>query len=236
MKSIRMLKWNLRNSVTSLLVFYGVLLAVYILSTVTLSAGGSQVNVNGFDFATLVMLLTMGIVLFGASLRFGLAAGVSRRSVFAGFLLYTLAASLITLAGNLLLTLGFQVGVPRSANILLTLYGQGPYWSVAVSTLCLNLMACLLGYCIGGAYYRMGKTLRIVVSISVPALLVFGLPLGLMNLPEAAQQAVFSAFEGLFAFLGASPLNLAACSLILAAALALTGYLFIRRAPVKAAF
>ncbi|MGI6201557.1 MAG: hypothetical protein ACOYJA_12385 [Christensenellales bacterium] len=232
MKSVRMLKWNLRNSVTSLVVFYGVLLAIYTLSSVILSVGGNQVHVNGFDFATLVMLLTLGIVLFGQSLRFGLAAGVSRRSVYVGFLFFDLAVSLITMGGNLLLNLG----VPPFSNVLMTLYGSGAYWSVAASNLCLNLMACLVGYCIGGAYYRMGKVLRIGVSISVPAVLVFILPIGLMSAPEAVQQAVFSVFERLFAFLGASPLNLAVCSLAVAALLALASYLFIRRAPVKAAF
>ena len=94
----------------------------------------------------------------------------------------------------------------------------------------------MIGYFIGGAYYRMGKYLRLGVSIGVPAFLFVVLPILVMLLPAAAQKGIFGAITAAADFLLLSPLHLGAGLLTVAAAFGVFAWLFIRRAPIKAAF
>lgn len=64
-----------------------------------------------------------------------------------------------------------------------SLTGLGGHFGVIVSQIAGGWALGMLGYFIGGAYYRMNKIWKIVVSITVPALLVFGLPLLLVAAP-----------------------------------------------------
>ena len=82
----------------------------------------------------------------------------------------------------------------------------------------------------------MGKYLRLGVSIGVPAFLFVVLPILVMLLPAAAQKGIFGAITAVADFLLLSPLHLGAGLLTVAAAFGVFAWLFIRRAPIKAAF
>ena len=84
--------------------------------------------------------------------------------------------------GGLSARVVWQLRLPR------TLMGLAGGWALG-----------MLGYFIGGAYYRMNKICKIVVSITVPALLFFGLPFfkenAILNLHF---KKLFPAFQPLF--------------------------------------
>lgn len=114
---------------------------------------------------SVVMMLVYGIVLFSQSLRFGLGNGVSRRTVFLSFLAFFGIFSVCMTVGDVLLQLLVSLFTDNSTDVLLLLFGHEH--SLQLTTR-LSLMGCLLaahlafgmiGYFIGGAYYRMGKYL-----------------------------------------------------------------------------
>ena len=243
MKIKQMIKWNWQNSYMGLIVLYGVFILLYLFAfAVNVSAGGETVNVNGMSTGSVVMMLVYGIVLFSQSLRFGLGNGVSRRTVFLSFLAFFGIFSVCMTVGDVLLQLLVSLFTDNSTDVLLLLFGHEH--SLQLTTR-LSLMGCLLavhlafgmiGYFIGGAYYRMGKYLRLGVSIGVPAFLFVVLPILVMLLPAAAQKGIFGAITAAADFLLLSPLHLGAGLLTVAAAFGVFAWLFIRRAPIKAAF
>ena len=93
-----------------------------------------------------------------------------------------------------------------------------------------------MGYFIGGAYYRMSRIVKILVSAGVPALVIVGLPLLFMILPPAAQAAVINALQALGNFLMVSPYRLALCMAVITVVFFLLAWLLIRRAPAKNSF
>lgn len=93
----------------------------------------------------------------------------------------------------------------------------------------------MLGYFIGGAYYRMNKICKIVVSITVPALLFFGLPLLLVAAPAGVVGALGNWFFSAVEWVVRSPYHLALLWLGGTVLLGIFSWLLIRRAPVKIA-
>ena len=166
MKIKQMLRWNWQNSWLSLLVVYGVMMAVCVLTVILVAiASFSDIHINGVTISSTVMLFVVGIVLFSQSLRFGLANGVSRRSVFWGFGLFMLAFAVIVSVADVLLSGLFGLVLVPTDELLPYIYQQytaekGGVLSFVALTVCsitLKLLTGLFGYFIGGAYYRMNK-------------------------------------------------------------------------------
>ncbi len=243
MKIKQMLRWNWQNSWLSLLVVYGVMMAVCVLTVILVAiASFSDIHINGVTISSTVMLFVVGIVLFSQSLRFGLANGVSRRSVFWGFGLFMLAFAVIVSVADVLLSGLFGLVLVPTDELLPYIYQQytaekGGVLSFVALTVCsitLKLLTGLFGYFIGGAYYRMNKPVKLLVSIGVPVTLFILLPIGFGLLPSGIQNTLWRALLSALKFLVSSPYALAA---VLAAAAVLFyffSWLFIRRAPAKA--
>ena len=65
MKIKQMLRWNWQNSWLSLLVVYGVMMAVCVLTVILVAiASFSDIHINGVTISSTVMLFVVGIVLF----------------------------------------------------------------------------------------------------------------------------------------------------------------------------
>ena len=176
MKIKQMLRWNWQNSWLSLVIVYAVMVGLCLLSAILVAVvADGDIYFNGLTFSSTVMVFILGIVLFSQSLRFGLATGVSRRSVFWGFGVFILFFALITVAADFLLEKIFGLLVAPTGDLLPQIYEQyiqasskpAAFISLAVCSLTLKLLAGLSGFFIGGAYYRMNKALKLLVSIGV---------------------------------------------------------------------
>lgn len=243
MKIKQMLRWNWQNSWLSLVIVYAVMVGLCMLSAIlTAVMDEGDIYFNGLTVSSTMMVFVLGIVFFSQSLRFGLATGVSRRSVFWGFGAFILLFALITVAADFLLERLFGLLVAPSNELLTQIYDRyiqtnskpAAFISLAVCSLTLKLLAGLSGFFIGGAYYRMNKALKLLVSIGVPVTLFILLPIGFGLLPSGIQNTLWRALLSALKFLVSSPYALAA---VLAAAAVLFyffSWLFIRRAPAKA--
>lgn len=204
MKIGKMFRWYWQNTYWGLVGFYGAMLFLMLLGFVIMAFSSTEeVSVNGFAFSAEIMLLVMGIIFFPAGTRFGLSNGVSRKTVFCGMVLFLLALSVgMTLVNLLGQWAGSAMGLNTDAvekMVYPSLTGLGGHFGVIVSQIAGGWALGMLGYFIGGAYYRMNKIWKIVVSITVPALLVFGLPLLLVAAPAGVVETLgnwfFSAIE-----------------------------------------
>ncbi len=240
MKIMKMFRWYWQNTYWALVGFYGAMLGVLLLgSTIAICAGESEVSVNGFSFSSAVMIFVMGIVFFSAGTRFGPSNGASRKSTFCGFLLFLVTLSAGKMLINMILSqMGQWFGV-HTQELEALLYpgtsGFGGWLSIFLCQTAAGLATGILGYFIGGAYYRMSKIWKIVVSIAVPALVVIGLPLFFVSFPSVAEGIVVKLLAPLGNWVLRSPYCLALLFLGTAALLGLFSWLLIRRAPVKAA-
>ena len=234
MKIMKMFRWYWQNTYWALVGFYGAMLGVLLLgSTIAICAGESEVSVNGFSFSSAVM------VFFSAGTRFGPSNGASRKSTFCGFLLFLVTLSAGKMLINMILSqMGQWFGV-HTQELEALLYpgtsGFGGWLSIFLCQTAAGLATGILGYFIGGAYYRMSKIWKIVVSIAVPALVVIGLPLFFVSFPSVAEGIVVKLLAPLGNWVLRSPYCLALLFLGTAALLGLFSWLLIRRAPVKAA-
>ena len=214
MKIGKMFRWYWQNTYWGLVGFYGAMLFLMLLGFVIMAFSSTEeVSVNGFAFSAEIMLLVMGIIFFPAGTRFGLSNGVSRKTVFCGMVLFLLALSVgMTLVNLLGQWAGSAMGLNTDAvekMVYPSLTGLGGHFGVIVSQIAGGWALGMLGYFIGGAYYRMNKIWKIVVSITVPALLVFGLPLLLVAAPAGVVETLGNWFFSAIEWVVRSPYNLA---------------------------
>lgn len=240
MKTMKMFKWYWQNTYWALVGFYGAMLGVLLIgSTIAVCAGESEVSINGFSFSSAVMIFVMGIVFFSAGTRFGPSNGASRKSTFCGFLLFLITLSAGKMLINMALSqMGQWAGI-HTQELEALLYpgasGFGGWLSVFLCQTAAGLTTGILGYFIGGAYYRMNKIWKIAVSVTVPALAVLGLPLFLVYFPSAAEWIAVRLLIPLGNWLLLSPYCLTLLFLGTAVLLGVFCWLMIRKAPVKAA-
>ena len=237
----RMMKWYGQNAGLSLIIFYCVILALYLLFSIIISVAAEDGSVGGIKNSSYIMLFILSILFFPQGTRFALASGVSRRITFLSFLCFSLIACVVITLLDQLLASGFLALTGRqSEELLQVLYTPQPGFSALVAQLICNisilLAASAVGYFIGGAYYRMSRIVKILVSAGVPALVIVGLPLLFMVLPPAAQAAVINAVQALGNFLMVSPYRLALCMAVITVVFFLLAWLLIRRAPAKNSF
>ena len=159
MKIGKMFRWYWQNTYWGLVGFYGAMLFLMLLGFVIMVFSSTEeVSVNGFAFSAEIMLLVMGIIFFPAGTRFGLSNGVSRKTVFCGMVLFLLALSVgMTLVNLLGQWAGSAMGLNTDAvekMVYPSLTGLGGHFGVIVSQIAGGWALGMLGYFIGGAYYR----------------------------------------------------------------------------------
>jgi len=238
MKISKMFKWYWQNSYGGLIGYYSVMLFLLILGfSIKLFSGETDVVMNNFSPSTEIVLLITGILLFPAGVRFGLSSGVSRKTLFWSLLLFLTVLS----AGMILIDsvgeqLGEWMGI-QTRQLQLMIYpwatGFGGWLGLLLCRSSVGLAMGLLGYFIGGAYYRMNKILKIIVSIAVPALLFVGIPILYVSFPATVGGIFTRLFVPLLDWVLLSPYCMSLLCLGFSALLGVFSWLLIRRAPVK---
>lgn len=241
MKIRAMTKWSIESFLSSFGVFYliMVLLNLFAIGAHALNPQ-ERTFYNGNDASLAVMLLVIGMILFGSALRFGLASGVSRRSTFLGnlgALVFTSVAGTAVMGLLIWITYAFT---GQYSGILYMLYdaylagaGFGGQLALLAALLCLSLAFGSLGYFLGGAFYRLGRLGRIVLPIALPVGLFGLLPMILVLLPDSVLQKLVEALLKVGSFLAVSPWRSALICLAFAGIFLVLSWFLIRRAPLK---
>lgn len=246
MKVKQMLVWNWKAFWTSFAIVMSIMLAVnlFFVGMFSLIFKDQQGTINTTESTALVMALTIGIVGFASGLRFGGANGVSRRSIYWGYLGFGVTYSAALILGFAVIDLLFSWSkMVDNGQLFRLAYGvwmqNRPAWQVAFAQFLNKGMLCvtgsMLGYFLGGAFYRLGKIGKILLAAGVPSVVFIVLPVIAVALPDSVQTSLLNMLVKLWGFITESPLNGAAVMLAFAAAFAAFSWLLIRRAPIHPA-
>lgn len=229
MKIKQLFQWQILTTMKSAGIFYLIIYLTYtVLGTLVIIIGDNTKTV-GISFSTAIFLFVSSIVFFVETLRFGLANGISRKTMLCTqaltILSISLVMSLIDLFNNWFFALTMGMGEP---NLIAGIFNLNQYeysfWgeSALVAILCnfgVGLVFATTGYFAATLNYRMGKLLRLVVYIGVPVILLVGLPVLWQIIPVNVQQTITTAFGNVLGWFGQSPYNpiliFAAVSIIL---------------------
>lgn len=245
MKFKAALKYQIYDFKKSVMIFYIVIYALYILMTASvLTHRGSYSNVGGMEMASFIFLFVAGLNSFKSPFRMLMQNGLSRRTIFlsnasvflatAGFMAVLDSINRLIFSGLANYRSFFQVlyynrYAGQASSLAVTL--EGFLWMFFM-----YCMAAMVGYFITTLYYRMNKPAKLTVSIGVPVLLFVILPY-----IDFAFRGV-NLFRGIAKLMGwawgladggANPyMAMATCTVIFLVFGALS-WLLTRRAPIK---
>ena len=221
-------------------IFYGLVVFFFILSLVRPSMHS---NVSGLEMVTMITTFIIGITTVRHSLRFFVSNGVTRRRFLLGALasfgiaaaataaLDTVNAAVFRfLLGANFSTVYSMVRFPKGGTDPAVLSApylvQGFFWRFF-----LYLTLALCGACIRALYLRLSRTVKVVVSAGVPALLFVGLPM-LDSYAGGHISAAFSVAFDAWIRLSTQPVPDAAIHIALSAVLAAILFLLLHRAEI----
>lgn len=248
MKFKSALKYQISENKTALLLFYGILYALFLLvmvSNIFWRRYGAEITISGIEVATILFLFVSGLNSFKANFYMLMANGVSRKTIFKSFAVSALAVAAFMAIMSVITRAIFSLGL-NYQSLFFQIYGDRyagmtpgaiqPFLEGLLWMLLVYSTFFLMGYFITALYYRMGKSMKLIVSIGVPVLIFIILPyldasrfggnfwdamrrviamaLGFYDLNHFFKSMLFSAIT-LIAFGG-------------------LGFLLIRKAPVKA--
>lgn len=182
MKLTAAIKYYLNDYKKPVVIFYGILLALFLFLLITASFFGIEAaHMGGMETASLIFLFVVGLNSFKNPFRLFLQTGISRRTLFVSFI-----SSLAMLAVVMMLLdlgLGWLYSTSfRHETLFISLFGarydtngaaflDGLLWSF------ISYMAVGMGgFFITALYYRMSKAWKLIVSAGVPVLFLMVLP------------------------------------------------------------
>ena len=245
-------RYKFTSSLGSMLIFYLVMVVVMAgavigalrVSPLNFSVGigtSTEGHFSGYGMAAMIFLFVIGIVSIREDLRLFMQHGIGRRSLFITEILMIPTLSLmLAIGGELLVTIGRALTIPRSTIIISDLYQQifmadsqkaGMDMMAHLESVLLFFALFVFTYASGMfislIFYRLNKMWTIVVAIGVPLFLIFGLPALIITFKLdliKPIEVLLSSFWLYFAFIMA-----------FSVLINLFNWLMLRRAPVKAA-
>lgn len=184
--------YQLKDNIKSIVIFYVVIICVIslIASSIAIPGNDGNTNLNGMEFATVIFLFILGLNSFKENFHMLLQNGLSRKTLFIGAVLTMIAISIgMAFIDSGLLILSNLVADKVDGLIVISTFEMGYSEHIAgiskmqifaerlIFQIMMNLTVALIGYFITIAYYLMNKTLKTIVSISIPVGLFVVLPL-----------------------------------------------------------
>jgi len=248
------LKYQLHDSRKAIIIFYGVVIALILLTIVSTrlfdnSFVTTKGTIGGIEITTMVFLFVLGMNSFKETFKMFVQNGVSRKTMFIGQLL---SASLISLGMTMINTIIdavckkiVPVNEDFSYESIIEIMYKSRYESYSpgvlmllekiLFALCMYAAAVMSGYFIAALYYRMGKGAKIAVSV--------GTPVGLFVVLPVVNTLVFNGRIGrafgrfiIFAFgysNGANPYYGMVTLLLISVIFSALSWLLARRAVIK---
>lgn len=232
MKIKQMLLWQFQSSRSAFIIFFCIMLALTAVLTIlffNLSASGNSGNMS-FNMAAapigVFFLFVVGCASFAENLHLAFANGVSRKTHFFSFLIFSVVVSILTAV--LCLLIDKIPSLSPSTYVPPTVSSVGMqivfYWM-------LNLGIMALGYFIAGAFYRMNKTAKIAASILIPAAVIIFV--ALITNTSASSGTSFDLLPLLIAWMSSGLMNAAFFWLLFSLLFFLFGWLVTRHAGLR---
>lgn len=182
MKTKSIVKYYLYEIKSSIIGFYIIMLLGCIATYVGYKLSGGELYSNGIELATIIFLFVLGLNLFRSQFNFLIQNGVTRKANFIGFLVSTLVVVLFaTIDSFISVIMHNLIGYESLYHMLYAGSSQGyGFMYIIKSILLLTAMYgvfYMIGYFITTLYYAMNKVMKIIVSVSVPAFFIIGLPI-----------------------------------------------------------
>ena len=248
----RAFRYEMRNYFRAVAVLWLVmaLLPAAILALAYFLAGETAMesSFNGYSMAVGMFGLILGMVGLRENQRVLNQNGVSRRSAFLADVAALAVAALLVAVGVSVIMGAYQAALGSAGRLLITdLYqliyepssnGVNPGALVrgAVFSAVAGWMLAALGQFCSALYWRLNKFWTILISVTVPLVLIFGsVPLISWLGTTSAGRAAVEALAAFGQFLAASPWNAAAVLLAMGAAFFALSWLLLRRAMIRPA-
>lgn len=233
MKIKELYLWQMINIKKSLYIFYSIIYAIYLFSIVILKITGNP-RVGGMDVSSVIYLFLAGLIFFGETFKFALCNGVSRKTILITNVFTTLsltaAMTLIDIFNRWFFC--FIAGLDDT-TIFNYVYRGGNLISRIICTFGVYMLFASIGYFIGGLNSRMGKMLKLLVYITLPVLIIVGVPLGISILSETAIQSLGKFFSNFFSYITASPYNMFLVAIVSSVVFYIFSVFLVRKAPLK---
>ena len=182
MKVTAAIKYYLNDFKRPVIIFYGILLLIFVILLVTVAyIGTDNVSMSGPEGASMVLLFVIGLNSFKNPFRLFLQTGVSRRTLFTGFVASLAILSVVMVLLDLGMGWLYSTSMRHESSFVSrfgALYAtngaaflDGLLWSFVS-----YMAAGMGGYFLTTLYYRMNKPTKLAVSIGVPVLFLTVLP------------------------------------------------------------
>ena len=185
MKLKASIRYYLKDFKRPVIIFYSVLMALFLIQLLIAALlRSNSASSSGVETASTIFLFVAGLNAFKAQFRLFLQNGLSRKTLYTGFV----AGLLILAATMTIIDLAF--GWFRGLFVQYTsaymdrfggLYKGGSSFKALADGLLWSFLAYvtagMTGFFVTSLYYRMNKALKLVVSIGVPALVFIVIPL-----------------------------------------------------------
>jgi len=241
--------YQLRSMRKGAIIFGIVMLAVILLSVVVaLLADADGITFMSIEISAAITVGVCGLNAFRESFAFGLQNGVIRKHLYGGTvlggfglaLLYAVmeeAFFLITLlaerVADNLIWLSLIKGLLYPMHFREISGIQVPFESIAFN-LAMNWALFMIGYFITAAYYRMNKTVKLIVSIGVPVFFIIVFPaLDLLLMDGRFLMELAQLLAKWFGLVSGNPWCGTATCAVIAIVMAAMTWPLIRRAVVK---
>jgi hypothetical protein len=183
MKLTAAIKYYLNDFKRSVIVFYGVLLLIFVALMITIAyIGTNNVSMSGMESASMIFLFVVGLNSFKNPFRMFLQTGISRKTLFVGFVASLAILSVVMTFLDLGMSWLYGSSM-RHESLFFSSFGvrygthgaaflDGLLWSF------ISYMAAgMAGYFLTTLYYRMNKATKVAVSVGVPILFLTVLPI-----------------------------------------------------------
>lgn len=191
------IRFYLRDFKRPVIIFYGILMALFAFQLAISALLKESASSGGMEFASTIFLFVVGLNSFKSPFRLFLQNGLSRKTLFAGFVaglcLLAAAMTLFDLAFGWFRNLfGTYTStymerfdrLYRDVGALRALLDESLWSFLSYVT------AGMTGFFITSLYYHMNKALKLTVSIGLPMLMFIGIPL----IDELLTKGVITAF------------------------------------------
>ena len=243
------IKYQINEYIKSIKIFYLVVVLVIALFGVLIkfSSSSNFAGIGGIEGSATIFLFILGLNSFKETFLLMLQNGTTRKSMFIGRLITILATStFMAIVDRFIVNIGGLLN-----NVSERFYIEGLYENIfferseSLHIVVMNLEAILItigiyiaamiaGYFITTLYYRMGKMLKVAVSIGVPSSIMIVLPvLDVVAFKGKISVALGKFFGFVFGGKTGNPYNLLlSCAVFTVVAVGLS-WLLVRKAVEK---
>ncbi|MFZ5987579.1 MAG: hypothetical protein ACOYWZ_10715 [Bacillota bacterium] len=225
MKSLKIAKFQILDTIRPIGIFYGIFLIVIMFLAVSNVRSGGNISSSGIEMASAVFLLIAGLNSFKSNFRFSQANNISRKALFKGLILAVFPIAFAMSVIDLIINRVYNVFVNCPTNFD-TIYGSyrdtgmrdwntGSFvWTQAndiytlLSTIIWNFavysMIFLLGILITLVYYRSNTIMKVIVSI-IPTIVITLTYNIFTMLPASFRNSIGSFITGAFGWQSRNP-------------------------------